>query len=67
MSWLDRPVTWKWYFGIMAGAYAINYFVLAERRRMEAENRRAQILEAREANQRRGVLEQAQGGGGWKQ
>ena len=60
MSWLDRPVTWKWYLGIMAGAYAISYFVLSDRRRMEsAEERWAGILKAREANQKRGVLEQA--------
>ena len=65
MSWLDRPVTWKWYLGIMAGAYAISYFVMEGRRRMEAENRWAQILKAREENQKRGVLEQ--GGGAYKQ
>jgi hypothetical protein len=42
----------------MAGAYAISYFVLSGRRRMEAEDRWAQILKAREENQKRGVLEQ---------
>lgn len=36
MSWLDRPVTWKWYLGIMAAAYAISFaFVAANREKMK--------------------------------
>jgi len=27
MSWLDKPVTWKWYLGIMAASLAIGLLV----------------------------------------
>jgi hypothetical protein len=27
MSWLNRPVTWKWYLGIMAASFAIGLLV----------------------------------------
>lgn len=36
MSWLNKPVTWKWYLGIMIAAYAISFtYVAANRERMK--------------------------------
>ena len=36
MNWLNKPVTWKWYLGIMIAAYAISFtYVAANRERMK--------------------------------